>query len=548
MKVIDAVQGSDEWHSARAKHNTASEASSMMGVGKTSRNDLIRLKATGDDKEFSRFTEEVVFAEGHRVEAAARPRAELIIGEELYPVTATDDDGYLLASFDGITMLEDAIWECKQWNEEKAELVRAGDVPTEDYWQVVQQLAVSGAEKCVYMVTDGADRCETVEVPYSQTDVDKLLSGWKQFDKDVTDYVPRETAPEAVGRSPESLPALRIEVSGGVTSSNLDAFRDHALAVFQGINTDLKTDEDFASADKTTKWCKDVEGKLDAAKEAALAQTASIEDLFRSIDAIKDEARAKRLELEKLVKARKESIRSEIITAAREAFRAHVDKLAADVLIAIPVAVPDFALAIKGKRTISSLHDATDTLLAQSKITANELADLIRSNMKLIDATGEHRGLFADTASLVVREADFVKATISNRIAEHKEAERVRLERDRERIRSEEEAKARAEAERVQAAKDAEAAQADTAPPKVEQKAIVEVDQASTDGDREPVSVTCVFKTSAHPLTPDSDIEAKIRKALLNAGITSLHSVHIVRTAQEIAAWATTTRISRSLI
>src|SRR5690606_3889090 len=122
--------------------------------------------------------------------------------------------------------------------------------------------------------------------------------------------------PEPIGRTPENLPALRIEVTGMVTASNLAEFKTHALAVLGGINTDLRNDQDFADAERTVKWCKEVEDRLEAAKQHALSQTSSIDELFRTIDTIAAETRAKRLELDKLVKARKDAIRLEIKAAA----------------------------------------------------------------------------------------------------------------------------------------------------------------------------------------------------------------------------------------
>src|SRR5690606_34215091 len=110
-------------------------------------------------------------------------------------------------------------------------------------------------------------------------------------------------------------------------NSNLTAFREHAMSVIGAIKTDLRTDQDFADADKTVKWCKEVEDRLQAAKQHALSQTASIDELFRTIDAIAEETRAKRLELDKLVKARKDAIRLEIKTTAEQAARKHLDAI-----------------------------------------------------------------------------------------------------------------------------------------------------------------------------------------------------------------------------
>ena len=107
MKVLNLQQGSPEWLAARAKHFTASEASAMLGLSKyTSRNELLRQKATGIAKDIDSNTQRL-FDAGHEAEEAARPIAEAIVGDTLYPVTGTAEiDGLpLLASFDGLTLI-----------------------------------------------------------------------------------------------------------------------------------------------------------------------------------------------------------------------------------------------------------------------------------------------------------------------------------------------------------------------------------------------------------------------------------------------------------
>ncbi|MCM2248878.1 hypothetical protein MYF60_28335, partial [Klebsiella pneumoniae] len=75
------------------------------------------------------------------------------------------------------------------------------------------------------------------------------------------------------------------------------------------IKTDLKTDEDFVQADATVKFCKEAEDNLEVAKNAAIAQTASIDELMRTVDHIKAQLRDKRLALDKLVEQRKKQIK-----------------------------------------------------------------------------------------------------------------------------------------------------------------------------------------------------------------------------------------------
>lgn len=421
MKILNLLQGSDEWLAARANHNTASEASAMMGCGYKSRTELLRIKATGDEEVFDAATL-ARFERGHEVEALARPIAEGIIGDELFPVTALADDGVLLASFDGVTMCESVIWECKSWNKSKVGALAAGEVPLVDYWQVVQQLLVSGADKCLYMVTDGTpEKTVYLWVTLDAEDAVVLQSSWAQFSADLAAYVPLQGMVEAVGRAPDTLPALRVEVSGMVNASNLEAFRDHALGVFAGINTELSTDAQFADAEKTVKWCKSVEDKLDACKAQALEQTSSIDELFRAIDSIKAEARAKRLELDKLVKTRKESVRGEILSAGRAGLAACVKELDAGFFAAgvvHPGVACDFAGVMKNKRTIASLTDAVDTELARAKVEAGSVAAKMHSNLALFKAEAVgYESLFADLDHLVLKAPEDLVAVVKTRIA-----------------------------------------------------------------------------------------------------------------------------------
>lgn len=451
MRTISAIQGSEEWKSLRGKYNTASEASIIMGCSKNcTREELLRIKATGDEQEFSRFTEEVIFERGHEVERLARPIAEKIVGDDLFPVTgASDSYAGLLASFDGLTMDETVCWECKQWNQDKAEQVESGKVPKEDYYQVVQQLIVSQAKYCLYMITDGTEEnTRTIKVYLDSNHALKLINAWQQFNDDLANYEHVEVKEMPEGKSPDQLPALNIQVTGMVTDSNLDQFKEHALAVFGSINKELSTDEDFANAEKTVKWCQGVEDKLEAAKEQALSQTESIDRLFNTINSIKDEARRVRLDLDKLVKQRKKDVKAEIVKEGQDKLNEHVRKLnegLGDFLL--PRVDADFATAIKGKRNLKSMRDAVSQELANAKIAANEIAMKMSANISYADeAIKDYKFLFSDLNALVQKDADDFKNVVKLRISEHEQAERERKEKERERIRAEEQAKAVEEA------------------------------------------------------------------------------------------------------
>lgn len=453
MKIHNVAQGSEAWHALRANYFTASEAPAMMGASKQmKRTELLHAKKTGLDRDVSWWVQKNLFDKGHEAEALARPILEARIGEDLFPVVGTEGD--LLASLDGCTILGDVLFEHKMWNEQLAADVRAGSLDPQYYWQLEQQLLVSGAEKVIFVCSDGTEEnfvsTEYTPVPGRAA---TLVAGWKQFQADLQDFTPAEVVPEAVGKTPESLPALRIEVTGMVKASNLEQFKAHSLAVFGSINTELETDQHFADAEKAVKWCGDVEERLEAAKQHALSQTESIDALFRTIDEISAEARTKRLMLDKLVKARKLSIREDIVMDAAKALQVHIDQINASLggKARMPTVSADFAGAIKGKKTISSLRDSADSELARAKISASQIGDSIRSNLASLDElAADYRFLFNDVQQLVMKANDDLVALIKVRISEHQKAEEQKAEAQREQIRQQElqrieaEAKARA--------------------------------------------------------------------------------------------------------
>jgi putative phage-type endonuclease len=461
MIVHDLKQGTAEWHSFRASHFTASDAPAMMGESPyKTRSELLREKATGVSAEVDNATQRR-FDDGHRFEALARPLAENIIEAELYPVVGSK--GKLAASFDGLTMLEDICFEHKTMNDTIRECQTAEHIPLHYRIQMEQQLMVSDAKTCLFMATrwDENDRLvERVALWYEPDPAlrQRIADGWAQFEKDLEAYrhVEDKPKPDVAGRTPDALPALRIEVSGAVTASNLAEFKARAIEVFNSIKTDLETDEDFANADVTTKWCKDVEDRLEAAKQHALSQTSSIDELFRTVDAIKEEARQKRLALEKLVKQRKDSIRLEKVEEARKRFSAHVAALQAEIPgVSLVIAQPDFGGSIKGLKTLASIQDRIDTTLANGKIAADAYAKDVREKLNWLDANAaEYRALLADLQQLVAKPFDDFKLAVTTRIDAHKKAEVAKLEAETLRIRQEEEVKARAKIKEEASAKD----------------------------------------------------------------------------------------------
>ena len=438
MNILKVLQGTEEWLSIRAKHLTASEAPSAFGVSKfLSRNDLLKQKFSGLCPEISDF-QQSIFDKGHEAESNARVIAEDIICEDLCPITATlSVDGlHLLASYDGMTLGKNLIWEHKLWSEELAKQIEENNIDQHYSIQLDQQLLISGAEKCLFMTSDGTtNNCRWMWYETTEEKKEAIVLTWKQFQKDLEMYEQKEFTERPQAAAIMQLPALSIQIKGEVTVSNLPEFKQAAETFISKINTNLETDEDFVNAETTVKFCDETEKKLESAKAAAIGQTASIDELMKTIDFIKESIRSKRLTLEKLVKTQKESIKTNIINDAYKLCVEHQSSIAAEFknisfASLASLSRQSFETACKNKRTLASLHNAVDTEVAAIKIKLDDLARVIRKNSTHLP---EDLSLFRDLQSIITKQEDDFKLLVQSRLAEQK--------------RKEEEAKIRAEAE-----------------------------------------------------------------------------------------------------
>lgn len=484
MKQHTFLQGSPEWHAHRAHSKNASDAPAMLGCSPyMTRSQLLHALHTGIRPEPTP-EQQRRFDAGHAIEAAQRPGAEEVIGDELFPVVASAvvDGVELSASFDGITMDQADAFECKTLNDDlraafadmetiapdKRECAEGLSLPKMYRVQMEQQLAVSAGRRVLFVAAtkDGSDvrRCWYYPDPKLRAEI---IAGWKQLEADLAAYVPPAAAtPKLVAEPVQALPAVSVQVTGQIAiADNFKAF-EVALRDFleHRLIREPKTDQDFADLDVQIKAMKGAEAALDSAEGQMLAQIQTVDQAKKTKDMLIKLVRDNRLMAEKLLTSEKERRKGELVANAIGALKAHIDALNQRLgkpYMPATASAADFGGAIKGLKTIASMEDKLGTALANAKIAANEVADRIDSNLRALrELASEYVFLFADTATLVLKAPDDCRAQIEARIAAHRAEQERRAaelaERERARIRAEEEARAREQASREQAAREAE--------------------------------------------------------------------------------------------
>jgi hypothetical protein len=228
---------------------------------------------------------------------------------------------------------------------------------------------------------------------------------------------------------------LAIEARGEVIASNVDEVREMVRAALSNINRNLTTDEEFGQAELDVKALKGAEEDFTSAKEKALRDAESLYNLFAAIDATVEEIRKPRLELENLIKKRKEEVKSELIDEALETF--DIDPRDARKMF-----LGGLQGVIKGKRTLDSMR-------RELRVYAATQQGIITANRKSIQTFENAHGqdLTMDRTELELKSSEYVTGELRRRFEAKKAAdERKRLEEEAAKARAAE-AKAKAEVE-----------------------------------------------------------------------------------------------------
>ena len=448
MKIAHTgiYQNTPEWRQFRAQHYGASEAAAMLGLSKTStRNQLLHEKYTGMKADPSFFTQKI-FDNGHAVEALARPFAEQILGESLFPETFSDD--MLSASCDGITADHVIAWENKQWNAELADLAMLGIVPDTHMPQCQQILMVTGAEVLMFTVTDGTKEnfvdCKVFPDPAW---FDRIRDGWAQFHLDLAAFIPKEKVIEAVPETIKALPVLFVHARGEITDNNMDTWGELIAADIAFAKTVvLTTNQDAAFLKETAKKYRAAYKDINDAKARLLAETISIGDAFAKMDTWTLKLKACALSFEKNVDAFESNQKLSLINAAKRAYSELVDTLNVELggVATLPVLNPDFAGSMKNKRSYEAWESAVDTTLANAKIEIGRISAEYRQKVEIVRNTApQYHAIFYDLFVTITKPLDDFRRLVDTRIDTQRKADEERLEQERKRIQAEEEAKAR---------------------------------------------------------------------------------------------------------
>lgn len=301
-----------------------------------------------------------------------------------------------------------------------------------------------------------------------------------------------------------TLPALVIEVSGLVKSSNLGIFRDKALEVIGAIPSNPETDEDFVQAEIDAKWCGEIKAQLKAAKEAAIQQTEDISTLFALIDEVAKIAGEKESSLLTSIKSRKDAIKDQIVHGASLKLQEYLKTLNVDLPKGCQIYCPPpvlFKEAMKGKKTVKGCRDAVQELYNEEMQKACDIYGVTLTNWKALEGK-EH--LMRDFSSHCRKPPeDFLEI-----LAGREKEEALRLENERLKQDAEIAAKQKQISEQIEAKRtERERAAAQT----IIEEAAAESVTVNADA---PEVVAAPIKPAATPIISDS---ARESASLINA-------------------------------
>lgn len=255
-----------------------------------------------------------------------------------------------------------------------------------------------------------------------------------------------------------NLPQIKVDIDGSSIVSNAQQMLINVkeIAEFER-KRELKTDQDFSDREGFIKTIKSTRKNL---KDESDRIEKNFEDLAKfkaSKDEIDSILQKLQSDFEKQIKEEKERKKAEKVTEAQRQWEELILKLNKETA---PTMVsnhpnfisPDFRTAIKGKKTLDSIEKAISAEFERCNKIACDILSLVNQNIEIYKekVTVEHQQLFNDLPQIGLYQTEQFSMILDQRIDQHKENEKRRLEVERKRIEAENERKLEEERKRIQ--------------------------------------------------------------------------------------------------
>ena len=175
MKTVNLKQKSQEWLAWRRSKIMASDAPIIMGVSPyKSPEKLLEEKIQCYERPGNQWMQR-----GIDLEPKALSEFEKEKNLIMFPCVGIHDNGWMAASFDGMTLEEDCIVEIKCPGKKDHAMALEGKIPDKYYPQIQHQIYVSGLNMAYYFSFDG-ERGVTIEVNKDEIYIENMIA--KLFD------------------------------------------------------------------------------------------------------------------------------------------------------------------------------------------------------------------------------------------------------------------------------------------------------------------------------------------------------------------------------
>ncbi len=201
--TVHLEQNTSVWQAWRQSRFGASDAAAMLGISPYKTREQLLREKQGVIAKTSDYQREL-YAAGHAAEKAILPHLEDLTAQPITPCEYEGEDSIAASldgiSFEGTLIIEHKLLRDSDASRKRFDMAARGELAEHDMAQVQQQLMVSGAEKCWFVVSDGTPGRMAIADVFPNADwFARIRAGWAQFAHDLeatADEVPQILANE----------------------------------------------------------------------------------------------------------------------------------------------------------------------------------------------------------------------------------------------------------------------------------------------------------------------------------------------------------------